>query len=681
MCGFVGFCDSEIKDGEVKKNIALAMSERIRHRGPDGYGYYSDENVTLGFNRLKIIDLVGGNQPMVSRDGRYVLCFNGEIYNYKDLRQELCELFSEDFQTESDTEVLLKMLIHYGDRALERLRGMFAFAFYDRKSGGLILVRDPLGIKPLYYGIFDGCFMFASEIKAFLSHPKFKKELNNEALPLYLQFQYVPTEQTAFLGVNRLMPGHILAYSEGKTSVERYFDLPVFEKNKYKGYSFFAERDGEKRTFLPYKRNAKEISRRLDAVLSKAVERHTVSDVTVGGFLSGGVDSGLIASYAKPKKLFTVGFKDQGFDERVYAMHRAQSVGAELKCAEVGAEEFFESLPTVQYHSDEPYANLSAVPLYLLSREAKKQVGVVLSGEGADELFGGYEWYEDSNVGKLYRFLPGALRKTAAKRALNGRIGDFLRRNSGDAEKEFIGQAKIMTETEAYSILNKQYKMLKSPLTVTEPLSRGAEKASQLRKKMHLDMQLWLPFDILNKADKMTMASSLELRVPYLDLSVLSIAEGCGEGLLMRGKTSKYVLRQTAATHIGDEAASRHKKGFPVPFRSWIREKKYAEKLRSAFSGEMCAEFFDRDKLIAMLDEHVAGRSNNARALYTVYSFLVWYGVFFGDTEEKSFTLDTAALGIDKRMNDTKSGIDTAKVKGNMKDKEDEKAYSDNSWL
>ena len=659
MSGFVGFSDRGASGGEEKRLAVEVMKDKVRHRGADTDGYFSNENVALG---------TVGSKTAISEDGRYVLCLDGDICNKKDL----CELLKDELgvkvRLENSAEAVLGMLAHFGERALEKLRGSFAFAFYDRENGSLLLARDPLGIKPLYYGEFDDCFMFASEIKALTAHPKFKKEFNTEVLPLYLQFQYVPTEQTAFKGVKRLLPGHILVCGCDGIKTQRYFDLPVFERNRYKAFSFFAERDGTKRTFLPYKRNEAEMSARLDAVLEKAVERNSASDGEVGGFLSGGVDSGLIMSYAKPKKVFTVGFRDDGFDERVYAMKRAEELGAELHCVEIGAKEFFDSVSAVQYHSDEPYANLSAVPLYLLSKEAKKHVSVILSGEGADELFGGYEWYEDSVIGKVYRALPSGVRKTAGKRAMEGRIGDFLRRNAGDAEKEFIGQAKIMSETEAYSLLKAPYKMLKSPLTVTEPLAKNSLGASLLRKKMSLDMQLWLPLDILNKADKMTMSSALSVRAPYLDLSVLSIAESCGQRLLMRGKTSKYLLRKTAERYMDREAASRQKRGFPVPFKRWIREKKYAEMLRIAFSGEICAKFFDSDVLIKKLELHVSGEENNARVLYTVYAFLKWYEVFFEGAEEKSFVLDSIDLSEhktarDKLFSDTLNASDKATVR------------------
>lgn len=674
MCGFVGFCDSAEKDGAFKEKILNEMTGKIIHRGPDDIGSFSDEVISLGFARLKILDMLHGTQPMLSEDGRYVLCFNGEIYNYIELRDELSEKFGIKFRTESDTEVLLYTCIKHGERALEMLRGMFSFIFYDRENHSFFMARDPFGIKPLYYGTFDNVFMFSSEIKAFLSHPKFEKSFNSDILPYYLQFQYVPTEETAFTGVKRLLPGHLLKYKDGVISTERYFYPPLFSKSSYLGFAFFSDRDGIERKWLPYKKNLKKTVEKLRAVTEKAVERHTRCDVEYGAFLSGGVDSGYITALAKPKKVFTVGFKNTGFDERAFAAQTADKFNASLTCIEADAEDFFNSIEDVQYHSDEPYANLSAVPLYLISKKAKESVEVVLSGEGADELFGGYDWYLDSKIGKLYRTLPEGMRKKLSKNKANSRTGEFLRRNAGDAQSDYIGQAKILSSKDAADLLLPIYREEKSPLKLTSAHYAAVNKASLLRKKMYLDSQLWLPYDILNKADKMSMASSLELRVPYLDLSVLSIAQGCADKLLIRRKTGKYVLRVAAIDKLG-AAAFRPKKGFPVPFRSWIREKKYADIIKSTFESDVCKKFFDSEKLLSMLSEHVSGSANHARAIYTVYAFCVWYERFFVKEPVKTLTFthfnsyksthnrekllfDTKNTVSEKANNDTEVGND-----------------------
>lgn len=658
MCGFAGFCDSGDTDAAEKEETVLKMTEAIRHRGPDDTGVFCDESVALGFARLKIIDIEGGVQPMVSACGRYVLCFNGEIYNYKELRTEQESRFGERFRTQSDTEVLLSVLVHSGRGGLARLRGMFALCLYDRVEKTVLLARDPFGIKPLYYGIFDGCFMFASEIKAFLSHPKFVKMLNADILPYYLQFQYVPTEETSFKGVFRLQAGHTLYYDGRAAKAERYFFPPSFKKHGYIPHSFFVPNN----TLVPYQRNAGKTKDELDRALSDSVNKHMRSDTEVGAFLSGGVDSGLIADYSKPKTAFSIGFGSYGFDERDFAKQRADIEGTSLQSIFLGADEFFNTVESVQYHSDEPYANLSAVPLYVLARKASDKVRVVLSGEGADELFGGYDLYLESPAARLYRTLPTLFRRSASRTALKGKLGDFLRRNGGDERESFIGQARIMSAVQAQDLLAPQYAKRCEPTDVTKAILSRTEGASRLREKMYLDLNLWMPFDILGKADKMTMASSLELRVPYLDKEVLSVAEKCSDRLLVRGRTSKYLLRRLAADKLGAESAYRPKKGFPVPFRTWIKQKKYADRLENAFKSKECSEFFNAGKLMDMLKAHIEGRENNARALYTVYAFLVWYGVFFKDKDkssQKSFILEledetTAKAGEENIKNGVK---------------------------
>lgn len=679
MCGFVGFCDKSITDFNIEKYAVYGMTDKIKHRGPDSRGYYFDDFVAFGFARLKIIDLAGGEQPMRSADGRYTLCFNGEIYNYKELAKEQTEKFGDSFKTESDTEVLMSLIIHYGKLALPMLRGMFAFVFYDAEEKTLLLARDAFGIKPLYYAVFDGCFMFASEIKALLPHPKFRKIFNYDVLPYYLQFQYVPTEETAFLGVKRLMPGNMLEISDGIIKKSEWFCRPVYHKKGYNGYGFFG--DNEKNgAYLPYVKNAEATAHKLLITLKASVEEHSYADVPLGSFLSGGVDSGLIATLAKPNRVFTVGFKRADFDERSYALKTADSLGIPLTSLEIDADDFFECVSKVQYHSDEPYANLSAIPLYLIACEAKKSVGAVLSGEGADELFGGYEWYSDSVFGKVYRRLPKKLRLKAARRALDGRIGDFLRRNSGNAQNDFIGQAHIMTAEQAKELLSKPYKALKNSSEITDKLYSCVPDASLLRKKMYLDMNLWLPFDILSKADKLTMAASLELRVPYLDFSVLEIAQECGDRLLMKRKKGKIVFRRAASEVLDAQTAHRAKKGFPVPFRNWIRERKYADILKKAFTGATGRKFFDTDMLIKMLNAHVKGESNNARILYTVYAFIVWYEIFF-ENKARKVSENCEAVGYPfghKLLNDAL--IYNGRKK--QKDKNEyERVYTDNIRL
>lgn len=658
MCGFAGFCDTNGRFYNKGKETVRKMSDKILHRGPDSRGEYSDEFLSVGFCRLKIIDLVGGEQPMMSADGRYLICFNGEIYNYKSIRSELEESFKIKFRTSSDTEVLLYACINYGKEVLSHLRGMYSFVFYDRGERTLFAARDPFGIKPFYYGVFDDTLIFGSEIKAFFPHPAFKKEFNSDVLPYYLQFQYVPTEETAFRGVKRLMPGHFLTYDGKNLNTARFFELPEKANGKFKAYSFFNHPVSWQRE----ETNIKRASESLFTALNDSVKHHTESDVPLGTFLSGGVDSGLVTALSKPRHSFSIGFRDTDFDERNAASETANHIGTALTSVEIGASEFFSALPEVQYHSDEPYANLSAVPLYLIAKHASGKVKVILSGEGADELFGGYEWYVDGRLGKLYKKLPHGVRRFAFKHSssLGKRAKSFTERNLPTVEGSFIGQAKIMTPATAYSLLSKDFKSLKDSSDITAKYYNKVKDSSELQKKMYLDENLWLPFDILNKADKMTMASSVELRVPYLDLKVLAVAGMLSEKLLVKNKTTKYLLRKTAEKVLPESIASRPKKGFPVPFRKWIREMEYGEKLRDAFESETAEMFFEKEKLIALLNDHVTGKGSHARVLYTVYAFIVWYDRFFNTPEPTSVIIEE--ISEDVKNGESTVSADTSRL-------------------
>lgn len=635
MCGFVGFYDKKERLCHNGAEIAEAMAERIRHRGPDSSGVFSDSFYSVGFRRLKIVDLKRGDQPFISSCGRYVLAFNGEIYNHIELKELLKARFGVRFQTESDTETLLYCCVHFGIEALRYLRGMFAFAFYDREKKTLFCARDPFGIKPFYYGVFDECFMFASEIKALLPHPFFKKEFNSDVLPLYLQFQYVPTTETAFKNVFRLGQGEYLLIDGDSFIKERYFHPPVPSKNGYTEAGYFSD----KRSLFPFKRETEQLRSELMDAIENSVFIHTKCDVKYSTFLSGGVDSALVTTIVHPDSCYCCGFKDKDFDETRFASRTADRIGSHMVSVLCGAEDFFEVLPDVQYYSDEPYANLSAVPLFMLAKRAARDVKVILSGEGADELFGGYALYNESALKKLYTSFPRKLKATIAKYSSKypQRLRGFIESERNGPESSYIGQAKICTPEEACALLRPEYAKVIHPSSVTAEYFSRCVSASRLKKKMYLDMHLWLPMDILNKADKMTMAHSLELRVPYLDREVLKKSCVFSDGALINDGMTKAVFRRTALKKLDSESAFRGKKGFPVPFRNWIKEEKYASILLKAFKSESCSRFFDTDKLIKLLSDHVCGKSNHGRTLYTVYAFIVWYEQYFGkETKERT---------------------------------------------
>lgn len=612
MCGFAGFFGGEIAD---RHETATKMGERIAHRGPDDSGIFDDGRAALSFRRLSIIDLDRGVQPMKSEDDRYVIVFNGEIYNFKELRTEL-EGQGVTFSTSSDTEVILRSYMTYGKAAVPMLRGMFAFVIYDRVEGKLFGARDRFGIKPFYYTSVNGAFLFGSEIKSFLDYPGFEKRINRDALKMYLEFQYSPLPETIFSGVYRLMPGMQFSYDEKSgLSTERYseFDLS------------------------PKKRSFDDAVSLIDEAVVSSVAYHQIADVEVGSFLSGGVDSSYVASVVKPMKTYSVGFSMGGFDETSLAAGLSEKLGMPNKIKEISADEFFDALPAVQYHSDEPHANLSAVPLYYLSRLAAEDLKVVLSGEGADELFGGYDWYIQSSAAVKYKKLPFGLRKFFAStlgKIPQKHISRFFRAGAESVEDTYIGQAFIMNDGEANSLLSEKYRSDMSYRDVTAPYYEKVKGCDDLTKKLYLDMNLWLPGDILLKADRMTMAHSLELRVPYLDKEVWEVARTLTSKQKMNGRNTKRAFRVAAFRHIPEEWAKRKKAGFMVPFRVWIKEDRYCEKVKEVFQRDYAAEFFDTEKLMILLDEHKNGVKNNARKIYTVLSFLIWYGEYFENPDK-----------------------------------------------
>lgn len=611
MCGIVGFSGKI----EYKREIVQNMTDLIVHRGPNSAGAYTDADMALGFRRLSIIDLADGSQPMYNEDKSLVLVYNGEIYNFQSLREELIAA-GHTFATHCDSEVLLHGYEQYGGPALmKKLRGMFAFVIWDTKEKKLFGARDMFGIKPMYYTTTKvGEFIFASEIKSMLAHPHFERAVNKNALLPYLTFQYSATEETFFAGVYKLLPAHFFTWKDGEFYTERYWDVD------------FEAKDGD---FEAY-------SEELDRVVHESVEAHRISDVPVGSFLSGGVDSSYITACLMPEETFSVGFEGEHekFNETSEAAELSRRLGIKNVRRMISADECFEAFPTIQYHMDEPQSNPSSVPLYFLAKLAAEDVTVVLSGEGADEIFAGYEWYDETPMMRKYKKLPQFLRIAAARaaRALPYFKGhDFIIKASGRPEDYFVGQALVFPEKEAKSVLRDEYKNGEHVRDITGKIYARVKGRDELTKKQYLDLMLWLPGDILLKADKMSMAHSLELRVPFLDKEVMKMAEKIPAKYKITKENTKYILRHAANRTLPDEWANRKKKGFPVPIRLWLREEKYAQLVRRYFESAFASEFFDTDALIRLLDDHVAGKANNGRKIWTVFTFLVWYKRFFID--------------------------------------------------
>jgi len=613
MCGFVGFTGKL----ENKREFLEKMNQRILHRGPDMGGTFisPDDRVALGFRRLSIMDLSeAGHQPMQSPDGRYVIVFNGEIYNFMAIREELTAA-GHTFRSSCDTEVLLHGYMEFGEKIVDRLRGMFAFVIWDSQRNCLFGARDFFGIKPFYYGqLEDGGLIFGSEIKSFLEHPGFRREVNKEALRPYLTFQYSSGEDTFFAGVKKLLPAHCFTYhlDSGEMNIRRYWDVE-FSENR-----------------LPFDQWVEEI----DRAVNESVAAHRIADVKVGAFLSGGVDSSYITASMMPNQTFSVGYDVNKFDETNYAKELSDILGIENVSELLTAEQCMEMLPTIQYHMDEPQSNPSSVPLYFLARLASRHVTVVLSGEGADEIYAGYEWYDETPLMRKYKKIPAPLRRMAAgiaRRLPYFKGHDFIIKGSGRPEDYFIGQAMVFPEKEALSVLKEPYRCGKSPREVTKTIYDRVKDKDELTKKQYLDLNLWLPGDILLKADKMSMAHSLELRVPFLDRKIMEQAQSLPTDYKINGIDTKYVMRMAALKTVPEEWAKRPKKGFPVPIRYWFREEKYYRYAKDYFTADFAGEFFDQAQLMRLLDDHFHEKVNNGRKIWTVLVFLVWYKRFFID--------------------------------------------------
>ena len=607
MCGFCAFYDKTKKDN--KKKIIKDMADRIKHRGPDSDGYYVDENIAMGFRRLSIIDLKGGNQPLYNEDKNIVVMFNGEIYNFQELREEL-EKYNHIFTTNSDTEVIVHGYEEYGTDVFNKLRGMFGIIIYDKKNKTLVGARDYFGIKPVYYYNHNGLFMVGSEIKSFLSHPDFKKELNNKVLGLYLSYGTNHLEDTFFKYTKKLKPGHYFIYKNGKIDVKSYFKLSYEKENNSYEY---------------YEKLVKE-------TLESSIKYHQISDVEVGSYLSGGVDSSYVVSLAKPNKTFTVGFAGKGFSEIEYAKSLSDHFHVKHYSKVITGDEFFDILPTIQYHCDEPSANVSTVPLYFLSKLARREVKVVLSGEGADEMFGGYNEYNDSKMEKLYLGLPLFFRSGIAKviKPLPYFKGKHtLIKYGKDISKRYYNKTEMFLPEEIPEILNKKYISDISPYQLCKPYHDEKKGENDILRKMYIDLNFWLPNDILLKADKMSMANSVELRVPFLDKEVWNISKKLPTKYMIHEGQTKYIFRKVAEKVIPEEWAKRKKLGFPVPFGNWIQKEKYYNKVKEMFNKDFTSEFFDKDKINEMLNNHYKNIERNGKKIYTIYTFLIWYERFF----------------------------------------------------
>ena len=615
MCGFAGFVGSV----ENRETVLEHMMDTIIHRGPDSSGKFVDEDAALGFRRLSIIDLSAvGDQPLYNEDRSKVLVFNGEIYNYQELRQELVAA-GHVFVSNTDSETLLHGYEEWGASMLDRLRGMYAFVIWDRNEKKLFGARDIFGIKPMYYAQMNDTLLFASEIKAFLEHPKFDKVFNEAALGNYLSFQFVPTNETFFKGVFCLQPGHYFTYEDGRLEITRYFE-PDFTGDCRKPFE--------------------EVVDDVEAVMKESVRMHKISDVEVASYLSSGVDSSYLTWLGQVDRTFTVGFDEGKYSEIQDAKEFAASINMKNDAKVISPDEYWDRLSDIQYYMDEPVADPAAIALFFLSEEASKKVKVVLSGEGSDELFGGYNIYceplEHTSFDKIpmgIRRLLGRFAECCLPRGMKGR-GFLMRHGKTLEERYFANATNIFTEREADKILKKGCEP--GIQKVTRPLYDRVKGKDPVTKMQYVDLHLWLVHDILMKGDKMGMANSIEVRVPFLDRKVLELAETLPLKYKVRAPRTKVALRAAADRSIRSKTAEKKKLGFPIPIRVWLKEDKYYRRVREMFVSEAAEKFFRTDRLLKMLDDHKNGKNHNektdnSRKIWTVYIFLVWYDRFFGN--------------------------------------------------
>lgn len=609
MCGFVGFTN-KINDASI---VLGKMMDRIKHRGPDSDGKYVDEQIAMGFRRLSIIDLSDqGSQPIFNEDKSLVLTFNGEIYNYKDLREELVAS-GHKFYTQTDSEVLIHGYEQWGEDMLDKLRGMFAFVIFNKNTNEVFGARDFFGIKPLYYAKMGETLMWGSEIKSFLDHPHFKKELNTDVLETYLTFQYSPTTETFFKNVYKLPAAHCFTYKNGEMNVRRYWEV-----------KFHADNGPSLEDWV----------NRISDTFKNSVEVHKFADVEVGSFLSSGVDSSYVAAVANVDKTFTVGFgEDEKYNEIGYAKEFSKYINKENFSKVISPEEYWNSLSKIQYHMDEPLADPAAVALFFVCQIASEKVKAVLSGEGADEIFGGYNIYHNPADMASYFKIPRPIRKAvgAVAEKLPHKHGiNYLIRGSKDLDERFIGNAYIFSEKERKDILSIKTNA-PDAMAITKPFYDKVRDQDQVTQMQYIDLHLWMTGDILLKADKMSMAHSLELRVPFLDRKVMELAEQIPVKDRVTETETKYAMRLAALQACPPQTAKKKKLGFPVPIRVWLKEDKYYNIIKNKFTSPQSAQFFHTDKLVQLLDDHRAGKYDYSRKIWTVFSFLVWYDVYFSD--------------------------------------------------
>lgn len=622
MCGLLGMLAAT---GNVDKYVdALERSlPCMRHRGPDAAGTWHDGDAAFGFNRLSIIDLEHSHQPLrwgpEDEPDRYAMTFNGEIYNYVELREELKGL-GYTFHTEGDGEPIVVGYHHWGKDVVNHLRGMFGIVIWDTHTKTMFAARDQFGIKPLYYATTEAGTVFASEMKCILEMADeigLELNLDRRAIEHYVDLQYVPEPESLHASIRRVESGCTVTLRPGEDVVaERYFK-PRFPVQQVK--------QGEEQ----------QLFNRIAEALEDSVAKHMRADVTVGSFLSGGIDSTAIATLAKrhnPDLLtFTTGFEREGYSEVDVAAESAEAIGVEHIVKIVSPEEYAESIPKIMWYLDNPVADPSLVPLYFVAQEARKHVKVVLSGEGADELFGGYTIYKEPLSLAPFEKIPSPLRRGLGKlsqvlpEGMKGK--SLLNRGSMTMEERYYGNARSFNFDQMQRVIP-WAKREWDHREVTAPIYAQSKDFDPVARMQHLDLFTWMRGDILVKADKINMANSLELRVPFLDKEVFKVAESIPYDLKISHGTTKYALRKAMEQIVPAHVLHRKKLGFPVPMRHWLAGDELYGWAQDTINESQTEDIFNKKEVLEMLKEHRDGVSDHSRRLWTVLSFMIWHGIF-----------------------------------------------------
>lgn len=632
MCGFAGCLTDRTKtDNAAYDQTVHEMTKMIVHRGPDDEGYFADDNITMGFRRLSIIDLAGGHQPLSYDNERYWMTFNGEIYNYVELRAQLKQE-GYIFKTDSDSEVILAMYAKYHEQLTTYLRGMFAFVIWDKQEKRLFAARDQFGIKPFYYAISGHDFYYASESKAIYKILK-DKTFDKDALQDYMTFQFVPETETLTKEIKVLAPGCTLTKSLGAAPlIERYYH----------------------REFHPVRRSEAVYAQKIKDALIDSVKIHMRSDVPVGAFLSGGIDSSIVVAIAKQfnpnLQTISVGFERKGYSELDVAQETADKLGVDNFSMTITPEAFMNAFPHFVWSMDDPLADPAAVPQYFLTKEAVRHVKVALTGEGADELFGGYTIYHEPQSLRAFRYtkpINGALKQLAKMMPEGMRGRSFLIRGTTPLAERYVGNAFIFGEQEKQAFF-KDYHRNHPFQLITKPFYDESVNYDPISRMQFIDMHTWLNGDLLHNADRTALAHSLELRTPFVDREVFNLAAEIPADLRISHGTTKYILRKAVEDIVPAHVLYRKKLGFPVPIRYWLKDEMY-DWAKQIIDESQTDEYFDKSYFLKLLADHRAGVHDNSRKLWTVLTFMMWYRLYV----EADYLLDSREAGAIARQFET----------------------------